>query len=267
MIKQTFFHGSFYSEKQEDIKKQIKYFNDILTNNLKEDFINQFTSSKRAIIAPHAGYVYSGFSANIAYNIISKEKAKRIIVLAPSHKISYDGVSILSGYDKYSTPLGDIDIDITYGDILKTKFNLVFDDRIHQEHSSEVQMPFIKHYFNLPVIELIYSKINEEELSKLVEYILLDDDNILVVSSDLSHFYNINDARIKDNHCLKAISKVDISLYKDCEACGGVGIKALLIASKKLSLVSDILDYRTSADYSKDESSVVGYTSAIFSKQ
>ena len=93
---------------------------------------------------------------------------------------------------------------------------------------------------------------------------LKDKDNFVVISTDLSHFYDIKKANLLDNICLDAIVNKNIdSLDKGCEACGMLGIKAMLQVSDKLNLTTKILDYRTSADTSNDQSSVVGYMSCV----
>ncbi|PIF03270.1 MAG: AmmeMemoRadiSam system protein B [Arcobacter sp.] len=219
----------------------------------------------RAIIVPHAGYIYSGFTANIAYNISKNKKTKRIIVIGPSHKVYYEGASIAL-YDKYQTPLGNINIDKEYSKNIKENYNFItFNDTMHSEHSTETQAPFIKHYFqNTPIVEIVYGKVSFLELSTLIDELFENKENLIVISTDLSHFYTQEDAKKLDNVCLNAIAKKDINLFDDgCEACGKIGIKAVISSAIKKNMDSKILHYCTSYNTTKDASRVVGYTSAI----
>jgi len=127
-------------------------------------------------------------------------------------------------------------------------------------------MPFIEHYFpKVPIIELVYGEIECQELVSVIVALLQNKDNVVVISSDLSHFYPLKEANKHDNVCLSALSTLDIeALHKGCEACGFMGIEAMMEASKELEFESKLLDYRTSADASGDETSVVGYLSAMF---
>jgi AmmeMemoRadiSam system protein B len=114
---------------------------------------------------------------------------------------------------------------------------------------------------------LIYGKVDEDELVKMITHLLQDRNNLLVVSSDLSHYHTQENAHKRDYICLDSIERLSVNNLKDgCEACGYEGIRALLDASKKMGFKSRLLDYRTSADTAGDTQRVVGYTSAIFWK-
>lgn len=220
----------------------------------------------RALIVPHAGYVYSGYTANLAYTLAQKSSAKRVIVIGPSHRLYFEGLSA-ARYDAYQTPCGLLRSDEQYLQKLSKKFVFDFVDKAHSlEHSTEVQFPFINHYLpEKKVIEIIYGKHSKKQLNALMIHLLRDPDNLLVVSSDLSHYYAKKEAHKKDFVCLDAVEKRDSNLLRSgCEACGKNGIEALLEASKLTGLKSKLLDYRTSADVSGDDKSVVGYMSALF---
>ncbi len=135
-----------------------------------------------------------------------------------------------------------------------------------KEHSTEVQMPFIKHYFpQSKIIELIYSDSSSKTLAPLITALLHNKDNAVVISSDLSHFHSLEEANAFDENCLRAVAKLDLNeISKGCEACGLIGVQAMILAAKQLKLSSKLLDYRTSADTSGDSRSVVGYMSAMF---
>jgi len=177
------------------------------------------------------------------------------------------GTSI-SDYDQYETPFGALQIDHTLVNELKENFSLNFIPDAHHEHSTEVQMPFIKSYDpNASVVELVYGDEDPGNIAKIIEYLLQDPSVVVVISTDLSHYYDIDKAKKLDNICLDAVKNLDVGeLHQGCEACGKIGVEAMLIVAKKDDLKSILLDYRTSADASGDKSSVVGYMSAAFIK-
>lgn len=256
--------GSFYPNNCNEIKRYFEHFNNILKNSNFNP--NEIDFVPKAIIAPHAGYIYSGFSANVAYSLTKNLTPKRVIVIGPSHKVYLENASI-SQYDEYSSPCGDIKIDSEYIAILRAKFEFLrFINEAHSEHSTETQAPFIKGYLpNAKIIEIVYGKIDFNEIEKIIDFVLADSGNFLVISTDLSHFYDIEKAKKLDNLCLAAIEKLDLDIWdKGCEACGRTGVKALISYAKKANMKRKLLDYRTSADVTKDASRVVGYVSAVF---
>ena len=256
-LRKTAFAGSFYSAKKEEILRQIDDFNKKITINGEFD--------TRAMIVPHAGYIFSGFTANITYQICKNKKPKRVIVIGPSHKVYFEGASIAL-YDEYQTPFGNIPIDKKFSTDLKNSYNfLSFDETMHAEHSTETQAPFIKHYFpDTQIVEIVYGKIGFEKLSLLIDEILEDKNNLLLISTDLSHFHTQEKANKLDTICLNAIAKRDTTLLDNgCEACGKMGVKALLYSALQKNMNSKVLHYCTSFDATKDATRVVGYTSAI----
>jgi len=141
-----------------------------------------------------------------------------------------------------------------------------FCNAAHHGHSTEVQTPFIKTYEpDVSVVELVYGDEDPANLSKVIDYLLEDPKTAIVISTDLSHYYDIEKANRLDSVCLDAVKKLDESeLHQGCEACGKIGVEAMLLSAKKRGLESILLDYRTSADASGDKSQVVGYMSAAF---
>jgi len=255
--------GKFYPDDPELITKMIIRWNDILDKNVEDKTV--FNIQPKAIVAPHAGYVYSGFTANYAHRILGAEKPKRVIVAGPSHHVFIRGIS--AGYfDAYETPFGLLQGDPAYLRKLSEVFNFTFEEEAHEvEHSTETQFPFIKYYSpDTKIIELIYGDADYLDLADLFEYILRDKDNALVISTDLSHYFPQETAHEKDNNCLVAFEykNIELSLYK-CEACGKTGLSGIIKTAKDLYLNTKILDYRTSGDITGDTSAVVGYMSGM----
>ena len=265
--RETSVAGQFYPSNPDEIHAMLEHYNQILDDHLK-DKDGLFNLKPRAVIVPHAGYVYSGFTANIALRLLSNSDAKRIVIIGPSHRVYLTGTSV-SEFDSYQTPLGALEIDKGLIAELKEKFDLHFMPEAHHEHSTEVQTPFVKNYNpKVSVVELVYGDESPHKLSKVIEYLLEDPDTAVVISTDLSHYYDIKKANTLDSICLDAVKTLnDSELHEGCEACGKIGVEAILIAAKEKGLRSILLDYRTSADASGDKSQVVGYMSAAFVEQ
>ncbi len=255
--------GAFYPSDAKEIEKMFSYYNEILDKHLKDNDILKI--APKAVIVPHAGYVYSAFTANIAFRVLKNSMPKRVVVIGPSHRVFVEGASIAL-FDRYETPFGDLAIDSDINKELQSRFGLEFNPQAHKEHSTEVQMPFLKYYLpQVKVVEIVYGKITPQELKNIIEFILDDKDSAVVISSDLSHYHDIEKANRLDGICLEAVSKLDISLlHQGCEACGILGIEGMMLYAKDKDLKPILLDYRTSADASGDKSAVVGYMSAAF---
>ncbi len=226
------------------------------------------------LVAPHAGYVYSGKTAAYGYNTIAGKDYKTVVVISPSHREYFPGISIYSG-DAYETPLGIVEIDKELREKLinnsKTIFAGVQGHRA--EHALEVQLPFLqtvlKDFKLLPVVMGDQSRIFVDELANsLAEF--TDDNTLIVASSDLSHFYPRTQAEILDSRVEKHINDFDYEgLQNDlerrtCEACGGGGIVSTLKALDMKDVQHSEVIYRNdSGETTGDTSEVVGYLSAV----
>ena len=253
--------GRFYPHLCLDVTAQIESYNRNLDKLSNPALL---TVTPKAVIVPHAGYVYSGFTANAAHKVVANAHPECVVVIGPSHYVPFEGMS-LSFTKSFETPCGSIDADGAMFKRLNNSFGFQYIKKAHYlEHSTETQFPFIRHYNpDAKLLEIIYGKVDWQEVAALIEF-LIQNQCMVVVSSDLSHFYPLKEAVTSDDICLKAIEKRDVGmLNKGCEACGIVGIKALLYVAQKQQLKSGILDYRTSAETSGNESSVVGYVSAV----
>ena len=254
--------GSFYPKSCSETKKWFSKFD----NKRRAEQIKLPQVEPRAFIVPHAGYMYSGYTASLAYTLSKKSHAKRVVVVGPSHRVGFKGVSV-ADYEAFQTPCGILRGDERFAKALSAKRGYGFLAEAHEkEHSTEVQLPFINHYIpQMKVVELIYGEESKDTLVALMVRLLKDPNTLLIVSSDLSHFYDQADAQKRDFICLDAVERRDASRLKSgCEACGLTGIEALLEAVKQVGLKSALLDYRSSAAASGDRSRVVGYMSSVF---
>lgn len=252
--------GSFYPAREVELERYFEHFNKVCEENSALPNLKS-----RAVIVPHAGYIYSGYTANIAYRVLASSNVKEFVVIGPSHRVAFQGVT-LCDFRAYETPFGEIESADDLSQKLKDNFSLNCFEDAHYEHSTEVQFPFIKYYMpEAKIVELVYSKADAEDISKIIDFVLAQESCGIIISTDLSHFYKQKDANSLDNICLEAVRKLDINLlHRGCEACGMTGVEAMILSAKKLSLNSHLLDYRTSADASGDETRVVGYMSACF---
>lgn len=256
--------GSFYPADADSIEQMIGHFNTLLEHH--PDSMKHFdTLSGNAVIVPHAGWVYSGFTANIAYRILARMRPKTVVIIGPSHRVGFEGVSI-ADYDLYETPMGEMKINRITVELLRERFALPHFPQAHHEHSTEVQVPFIKHYApDAAIVEMVYAHADPSQIAPILTYLLSLKETAIVISTDLSHYYPLEQAKRLDAICLNAIRNENIdTLHQGCEACGMIGVESMLIAAREKGMEAILLDYRTSADASGDASRVVGYASALF---
>lgn len=251
--------GTFYPAKKEEIERYIEHFTKVYNKHFHEPNLHP-----KAVIVPHAGYIYSGFSAHIAYRELTHTSLKSFVIIGPSHKVAFGGISLCE-QETYETPYGSLPSDAQIRRLLKEQFGLkqLF---THREHSTEVQFPLLQHYIlDAKIVELVYGSVATDTLAQIIEYLLKRGDIGVIISTDLSHFYIQHKANILDTICIDAIKTLDVEkLHSGCEACGILGVEGMLKAARKLQLHPTILDYRTSADASGDTNSVVGYVSVAF---
>lgn len=254
--------GTFYPLSAQEIRGYIGGFNEG-----KDEHESKLKA--RAIISPHAGYVFSGACANEAYRRIDVSKIKRVIVIGPSHRIYLKGASVAL-YDSYESPCEDLEIDLEYSNQLIHNYEFLnFNSLAHSEHSTETQVPFIEYYCNeVKLVEIVYGDMDYMDLVPIIQKALSEEENLVVISTDLSHFHELSVANRHDAVCKTAIEKMSVDeVDHGCEACGMIGVKALLEVGNNIGLKSQIMDYRTSYDTNSDASRVVGYLSVIMEEK
>ena len=145
-------NGSFYPGRDVEIERYFEHFTKIYNENFELPNIKCKT-----IIVPHAGYIYSGYTADVAYRVLQNSEIKNFVVIGPSHRVAFDGVS-LCNFKSYDTPFGEIQCANSLYKQLKEKFFFNCLQEAHVEHSTEVQFPFIKYYLaDANIVELVYS--------------------------------------------------------------------------------------------------------------
>jgi len=250
--------GQFYPENPQELKKLINKF---LNDQPKNLFIPK---NIKAFIVPHAGYIYSGPVAATAYQtlFLSLWKPTKIILIGPSHHFPIANF-IFSSANQWETPLGKIPLYFPF----QNKNDFIFDDLAFQlEHSLEVQLPFLqtilKNFSILPI--LINNKNESINLAKILKPIL-DKNTLLIISSDLSHYYPLEIAEKIDKKTIQSILQLEIEKEaENIDACGAPGILTLMNLAKEFDWQVKLINHQTSFDSSGDKTSVVGYGSFVF---
>lgn len=260
--------GLFYTSNPQNLKKEVlQHLNTSVPNPIPQEIFG--------LVSPHAGYVYSGSTAAYGFNTLKNKKIKTVIIISPSHREYFPGVSIYNG-DGYETPLGVIPVNQEMADkLIDGRGNIFRGIEGHrEEHAIEVQLPFLQcvldNFSIVPVVmgdqghvfvEALVNKLNE----------VVNDNTLLLASSDLSHYYSAAEADQKDSIIEKDINDFDYELLsndlanKSCEACGAGPILTIMKTAKLNKKNKSIVLNRThSGDVSGDNEQVVGYLSAVF---
>jgi AmmeMemoRadiSam system protein B len=254
----------------------------ILKENIEDFFhhVNDPEIDGRIIglIAPHAGYVYSGQIAAYSYRKIRGEKFDAVVIIGPSHRTYFHGVSV---YNRggYETPLGIVPVDVSLANRIMANSGIIsYIPAAHlQEHSVEIQLPFIQvalgEFHFVPLVMGEQDRQTCEALADSIAEAVGDQKVLIVGSSDLSHFHPYDKAVKLDHVALSHIMNMDgRGLLEDlgndtCEACGGGPMVVTMMISKKLGANgATLLKYANSGDVTGDKKSVVGYASAAFYK-
>ena len=267
MIRKPAVAGAFYTGNKEMLIKEIESY-------LSEVDVS-IDANVRGIIAPHAGYIYSGKVAAYGYKTVQGKQYDKVVVFAPSHRAMFDGVSIFQGKG-YETPLGIAPIDTdTVKKLISTSSLINFYPVAHEEeHSLEVQVPFIQ--ATMKDFKLIPVLVGNQDISQLkhvaeIFYNMFKNENVLyIASTDLSHFYNSETASKLDSVAIETIRALDyMNFYnaikeRKAEACGAGPVTILLYLAKLNNWNKcKILKYADSGDVSGDKYNVVGYLSAV----
>ncbi len=264
--------GMFYSGDKNTLEREVAVF---LENSPQVDIVTEIYG----LVAPHAGYMYSGGVAARAYRQIIDREYEVIAVIAPSHRVYFEEISVYDG-DFYRTPLGDIPVDKKLAaELAAAHPNIVHSDLGHDidEHALEVQLPFLQHVlgsFNLlPIVMGNQDEANVDVLSDALSKILAGKKALVVASTDLSHFYGYDKASLLDKVVHESIANFDEQkLAADlqdnvCEMCGGGPVLVTMRVSRNLGAKrSKVLLYRNSGDVTGEKSQVVGYLAAMFYK-
>jgi AmmeMemoRadiSam system protein B len=216
----------------------------------------------KALIAPHAGYVYSGPVAASAYALVTPGRGAitRVVLVGPSHRVAFAGLAVPSDLH-FSTPLGEVALDQTaVAGLLSLPQVHVFDRPHAREHSLEVHLPFLQVALGeFSLVPLVTGEASPAEVGKVLEAVWGGPETLIVVSSDLSHYHDYATARRLDAATSAAIVALRADEVGDADACGCVAIRGLLWVARRRSLVVRVLDVRNSGDTAGPRDRVVGY--------
>jgi MEMO1 family protein len=267
-IKKSIIAGSWYPGNPSILRRDIENYFNSASAELKGEIVG--------LIAPHAGYMYSGQIAAYAYNLTRGKKYDAVIVVGPSHRVAFHGVSVFSR-GGYETPLGIVPVDEELAEKIKKISPIVTDfPGAHlQEHSVEIQLPFLQvalgDFSFLPLVMGDQDAPTCQELAEAIYKASRGKKILMVGSSDLSHFYSYNKAKKMDAIVLDYLKNGDAagllkSLEKgEVEACGGGPMAVVMLAARMMKAnKAHLLKYANSGDVTGDKNSVVGYTSAVY---
>jgi AmmeMemoRadiSam system protein B len=213
----------------------------------------------RGIIAPHAGYRYSGPIAAEAFAALRGNRFRRAIVIGPSHYLRFEGLAAPS-CAAFATPAGEMPLDTGVVAELAAEKLVVIDDAPHApDHAIEVELPFLLATLGaVPIVPLLFGETTAERVAATIAR-LWTAETLLVVSSDLSHFEPDESARRHDARTAAAIETFDEASIGGLDACGHMAIRGALIEAERRGDGIERLDLRTSGDAAGDRASVVGY--------
>lgn len=215
----------------------------------------------KAIIAPHAGYPYSGPTAACAYRLLEGRRAniRRVVLLGPAHRVYLRGMALPS-VDAFRSPLGDVRIDReAVRRALELPGTQVSDDAHTFEHSLEVHLPFLQSVLDdFELVPIVVGACPARQVEGVIEALWGGEETLIVVSSDLSHYHAYADAQAIDAATTVRIEARDTTLRGE-EACGAYAINGLLLAARAHGLNVRTLDVRNSGDTAGDRQRVVGY--------
>lgn len=273
--------GKFYPASKFTLQKEFNKFLSGYASPVKSD------SLVRALIIPHAGYSFSGQTAIRTIASALHKRYKRIVVLAPSHYVRFNGIA-LPDYEIAKTPFGDIEICLSEIEKIDNPFFSYIKEAHECEHSLEVELPIIKYFFDsIPILPFVCGSLNNESIKQISEELLKfwNDDTLWIISSDFTHYgRNFGYLPFKEN-VKENIKKLDYGAIEQILAtnlnefssylqktsatiCGANPIKILLSVINNSADISKIktnlIEYTTSGEMTNDYSHCVSYAGIVF---
>ena len=217
----------------------------------------------KAVIVPHAGFIYSGPVAASAYDRLRPARGivRRVVILGPCHRVPVHGLA-LPRAKAFDTPLGRIPLDEQTMDSIRVLPQVVESAATHaEEHALEVQLPFLQRVLGeFSLVPLVVGDAAPERVADVLERLWGGTETLIVISSDLSHYHSYEAARRIDGATVRAILGFDAGIGHE-QACGATPVAGMLIAAKRKGLAPKLLDCRNSGDTAGDKNRVVGYAS------
>jgi hypothetical protein len=223
----------------------------------------------KALIVPHAGYIYSGAIAATAYATLQPIAARirRVVLLGPTHRVAVRGLA-LPGAEAFDTPLGRVMLDAAAARSITHLPQVTVSVQAHAlEHSLEVQLPFLQSVLpDFTLLPLAVGMATPDEVAEVLETLWGGEETLIVISSDLSHFLPYATAQRVDHDTVQTILKLRQPIEHD-HACGGTPISGLIVAARQHHLTPHLLDLRNSGDTAGSHDQVVGYAALAFTEE
>ena len=251
--------GLFYPGAAAELRPMVEGF-------LREGVPTEPGYSPKAVIAPHAGFVYSGPVAGSAFRCFAEEaeKIRRIVLVGPAHRVPVRGLA-LPGQDAFETPLGTVAVDQGLVGRISGMPEVSTNTAAHApEHCLEVELPFLQLVLgSFSILPLLVSHASAEDVARVLDRVWGGAETRIVISSDLSHYLSYEAAREVDRGTAGRV--VDLQRpIEEHQACGAAAINGLLAAARDRHLAPRLLDLRNSGDTAGDRMRVVGYGSFSF---
>ncbi len=250
--------GTFYPAEPRVLGRMVdEYLNEVRTDE----------APPKAMVVPHAGYIYSGPVAASAYARLRNTSAQitRVILLGPSHRVPFYGIAAPAS-DQFQTPLGIINVDReSIDEILPLQQVYELDVAHEAEHSLEVQLPFLQQTLgDFQLVPLVVGQTSAEEVAEVLGLLWGGPETLIVISSDLSHYLDYDAAKSIDAETSRSIESLDAAQIGDDQACGRIPLKGLLIEARRRGMQVETIDLRNSGDTAGPRDHVVGYGAYVF---
>ena len=257
MNRQPAVAGSFYPVNPQQLQQILTHY----LHNAETD-----AKAPKAIIAPHAGYIYSGEIAATAYARLKTvhSRIRRVVLIGPSHRVGFQGLAV-SQANTFITPLGSIPVDTQAVQAITQLPFVQYTEQAHShEHSLEVQLPFLQAMLDdFSIVPIVAGDASPEQVSQVLTALWGGDETLIVISSDLSHYHDYATAQRLDSATSAAIENLQYEKLSFESACGSVPVSGLLKLARDNSLTVKNIDLRNSGDTAGDKQRVVGYGAYI----
>jgi MEMO1 family protein len=252
--------GSFYPNDPEQLRNGLNRYLEIAQG--VQGAVVKNEQPPKALIVPHAGYIYSAPIAASAYVKLHalKDIIKRVVLLGPCHRVPVGGLALCSA-QYFETPLGRIPVDKELSKkIAKMPQVFTFDATHVEEHSLEVHLPFLQTVLSdFSLLPIVVGQASPKEVSDVLEQVWGGPETLIVISTDLSHYLDYETAQSLDRRTTKAIETFDLAQIGNNQACGRIPLKGLLESAKLRGMDITTLDVRNSGDTAGSHDRVVGY--------
>ena len=255
--------GFFYPADPTELRRQVQHF----LNQAAAASHGAATVPPKAMIVPHAGYLYSGAIAASAYVQLHpvREQITRVVLIGPSHRVGFRGLAV-STATAFATPLGSVALDQAAIKMLRRLPEVSLLEAAHlREHSLEVHLPFLQEVLGaFELIPLVAGEARPAEVGAVLEAVWGGPETLIVISSDLSHYQDYQTAQQWDRATSQAIENLRYEQINYDHACGRIPVNGLLWVARRKGLLGQTLDVRNSGDTVGSRDQVVGYGAYVF---